>query len=239
MQKLSQIKKLPKVDYIVKNTRLHDSALYTQGLHIYNGLLIESSGRYGHSKVNVLNLETNAEERKWDLQPNEFAEGVSVCDGIIYVFTWKNQLCYQLDLEELEVIGRIPIDGERWGSFADESNIYVSNGTNIIEAREKYTLARKFEIGISISGQNAIGINDFVIMDQFVIANVWKRSFLMIAEKDSGRVIGIADLSSIAPLTKFSRSFPYMNGIALLNAKNCVLITGKYWDFYYELEFLF
>lgn len=119
------------------------STYYTQGF-FFNpndySQIIESSGQYGSSYVNLLDADTFRELHSVPMRSEYFGEGSSILKGNeLYVLTWKEKVCvvYQLDRDNDKIIEQkeiaIPDDiGQGWGVATDGDYLFISNGSHKI-----------------------------------------------------------------------------------------------------------
>ena len=70
-----------KASYEIVNIYPHDSDCYTQGLVYENGLLYESCGLYGKSRLRVAKLEDGETLREIKIADQYFAEGLALLDN--------------------------------------------------------------------------------------------------------------------------------------------------------------
>ncbi|MBQ4197275.1 MAG: glutaminyl-peptide cyclotransferase, partial [Bacteroidales bacterium] len=63
----------------------HDTKSYTQGLFFYDNHLWETTGQYGESCLNKLDLKTGKWKRKWKFQKRFFVEGSCVVDDRFFI----------------------------------------------------------------------------------------------------------------------------------------------------------
>ena len=65
-------------NYELVNTYPHDITSYTQGLEFYKGVLYESTGQYGESKLRALDYKIIIILKNIELSPGYFGEGLTV-----------------------------------------------------------------------------------------------------------------------------------------------------------------
>ncbi|MGH7489397.1 MAG: glutaminyl-peptide cyclotransferase, partial [bacterium] len=66
----------------------HDTAAYTQGLIVYRGRLLESTGRLGQSDVREVDITTGKVRRRTAIPATEFGEGIAAVADRLYQLTW-------------------------------------------------------------------------------------------------------------------------------------------------------
>ncbi|MGB6059911.1 MAG: glutaminyl-peptide cyclotransferase, partial [Microthrixaceae bacterium] len=105
---------------VVERRIPHDPTSYVQGLLIHDGVLYESTGRYGESQLRVIDSNTGRVDSRVDLPPDVFGEGLAVGeDGDLVQLTWKEGVAYRwpTDLvhEGGKPSGEFHYKGEGWG----------------------------------------------------------------------------------------------------------------------------
>eukprot|EP00918_Siedleckia_nematoides_P097346 GHVU01213453.1.p1 GENE.GHVU01213453.1~~GHVU01213453.1.p1 ORF type:complete len:360 (+),score=16.90 GHVU01213453.1:205-1284(+) len=108
---------------------------FTQGLEFVNATtLIESAGLYGASLVRLVDY-NSGETLKYIEFPYEiFAEGVTVCDGIAYLLTWREHILIALSATTLELLGNFTVDMTGWGLATDckRKKLYATTGNSTL-----------------------------------------------------------------------------------------------------------
>ena len=112
------------IGYTVLQSITHDTAAFTQGLEVYNGALLESTGLVGQSTLRKLNTTSGKIEKQQSLSNEIFAEGLTVLNDTIYQLSWQNKLVFMYDAKTFKQLGTLPWSGEGWG--------ITNNGTELI-----------------------------------------------------------------------------------------------------------
>ena len=86
----------------------HDPRAFTQGLLFHDGLLYESTGKYGRSGIRIIDPATGKILKDKRISPQYFGEGLALSDGRLYQLTWKSGVCFVYDLNLIQV-GRNPL----------------------------------------------------------------------------------------------------------------------------------
>src|SRR5690606_21294490 len=76
----------------------HDTSAYTQGLLYHDGVLYESTGRYGMSELRRVDLESGRVLQRVRLPDDRFGEGLALLDGKLYQLTWESGVGYVYDV---------------------------------------------------------------------------------------------------------------------------------------------
>jgi glutamine cyclotransferase len=83
---------VPVYGYQIVKVRPHDPDAFTQGLEIRDGKFFESTGEVGRSSLRVVDPETGDVQKKVQVPPPFFAEGLSTLKGKLYQLTWQHQV---------------------------------------------------------------------------------------------------------------------------------------------------
>src|SRR5712671_3633985 len=122
----------PRVSARVIHSWPHDTAAYTQGLAIYGGHLLESTGLLGRSEVREVDVTTGRVRRRVALPANEFGEGITVVGDRLYQLTWRGGRGHIYNPATLAPIDSFSYSGEGWGLTTDGRSLYMSDGTSRI-----------------------------------------------------------------------------------------------------------
>jgi glutamine cyclotransferase len=227
---------VPSINYSVVNSFPHDTTAFTEGFLIHNGQLYESTGEK-HSWIGIVDIKTGKTDKKLQLDPKYFGEGMSILNNKVYYLTWRDHIGFVYDFRTWKPISEFHYDTEGWGMTTDNKNLITSDGSDKIYVLDTVSLKPIKTISITNNGEPMKGLNELEYVDGFLYANVWQTSTVVKIDMTSGNVVGILDLS---PLTKQARELKpqvdVLNGIAWHPATKLMLVTGKYWDYIYVLK---
>jgi glutamine cyclotransferase len=217
----------------------HDTMAFTQGLTMYRGRLLESTGLEGHSGVREVELATGRVLRRADLPSSEFGEGIAVMGGRIYQLTWKSHRGRVLDARTFAPVDSFHYDGEGWGLTTDGALLYLSDGTSRIRVIDPngYRLVRT--IRVTEAQQPVHMLNELEWVRGELWANVYWTGLIARIDPASGRIVGWIDVRRLLTESENERLEPrggVANGIAYDSAGARVLVTGKYWPFVFQLD---
>lgn len=226
----------------VLNTYAHQPDAFTQGLLLYDGLLYESTGRYGQSTLRQVDIETGEPLLGLRLPVEYFAEGLERVDDRLIQITWKEQVAFVYNLsaftdgEEL-VLDHFTYEGEGWGLCYDETQLYMTDGSDTLFVRDPETFEVLAEIPVTLDGQPLAQLNELECVDDVIYANVWMSDVIVQIDKESGAVLGLIDASGL--LTDEERATAdVLNGIAYNPETETFYITGKLWPHLFEVNFV-
>ena len=207
----------------------HDAGAYTQGLFFFDGNLYESAGQYGESSLRIVDLETGKVLKRKNFDRKYFLEGACVLDGLLYVLTWKENVCFVCDPATLEQKALLRYRGEGWGLTTDGKSLIMSDGTDVIRFRDPKTFTVEREISVRYNGQPLAWLNELEYFGGRIWANVYGLEILVCIDPETGNVVEDIDCRGILPTDLKKPSTDVFNGIAYNPADGNLYVTGKYW----------
>lgn len=225
-----------KLDYTIVQRHAHDSTVFTQGLAFHNGRLYESGGLYGESTLrNSTPGEITA--TMIDLPDTLFAEGLAVLNNRLYLLTWKEHQLLQYDPDTLTLQSSQRYRAEGWGITTDGTHLITSDGTDRIRFLDPDTLTVMASIDVREHGKALRNINELEWINGAIWANVWPESRIVRIDPQTGDVTRSLDLSELAA-QEAATDDPQntLNGIAWQASTQTVWVTGKRWQYLYQLR---
>jgi len=224
--------------YKILNEYPHDITSYTQGLEFYNGILYESTGQYGESKLRKVKHVTGEIIKSINLDNQFFGEGLTVLNNKVYQLTWKEGIGLVYNAETLEKTGSFNYgkSKEGWGLCNDGKAIYKSDGSNKIWKLHPETLAEEDYIQIFTNTGKIDNLNELEYINGKIYANIYQRNGVLIINPENGAVEGVIDFSPLQKLVKQHPDLDVLNGIAYNTTTNSIFVTGKDWDKLFEVE---
>ncbi len=227
---------VPTVGYELRRTLPHDTAAYTQGLLLYEGALLESTGRYGSSQLRLVEIATGRVLRSADLSDDLFGEGVAVVGNRAIQLTWKAGLALVHDLDSFAVIDTLRYEGEGWGLCYDGAFLYQSDGSGTLTRRDPVSFAPLDELRVTRNGFSTRGLNELECVGDDIWANIYLTNEIVRIDKATGAVTGSLDGLGLALASRRS-SDPgaVFNGIAWDEGSGHFFVTGKLWPELFEI----
>src|SRR4051812_23054242 len=105
---------IPAINYQVVNSFPHDQKAFTEGLLIHDGKIYESTGEK-ESWIGVVDIATGETQKKVQIDPKYFGEGMTILNNKVYYLTWKSHVGFIYDLKTFKEIGQFNYDTEGWG----------------------------------------------------------------------------------------------------------------------------
>ena len=144
----------------------HDPAAFTQGLLWHEGYLYESIGRYGHSALRQVDLESGeviVDEATGQLREISlrhlplFAEGLALAEGRFYQLTWREEIALHYNLDFFTdgaafEYGALPYEGEGWGLCYDGAALVMSDGSDRLARRDSQDFSLLDELPVTLEG---------------------------------------------------------------------------------------
>ncbi|MCY3946165.1 MAG: glutaminyl-peptide cyclotransferase [Anaerolineaceae bacterium] len=174
----------------------HDPMAFTQGLLWHDGYLYESIGRYGHSALRQVDLESGEvmrDEETGQLKEISlrhlpvFAEGLALAGGRLYQLTWREEVALHYNLDFFTEgaafqYGALPYEGEGWGLCYDGEALVMSDGSATLVRRDPKDFSLLEELPVTLEGAP---LSEFVSYDEQV---------LPLSERESGLVYAQLEL---------------------------------------------
>jgi glutaminyl-peptide cyclotransferase len=234
-QQPSSTQALPVLTAKIAKTYPHDPHAFTQGLEYFDGFLYESTGESGQSSVRKVDLETGKVLQKIDLASEYFGEGLAVFHNKIYQLTWLSKTGFVYDLRTFKKLRDFHYYGEGWGLTRDETNLILSDGSNVLRYinPETFEVARTLEV---YAGKEAVtNLNELEWIDGDIYANVWHVNRIARIDAHSGQVKAWIDLSTLAQQEQ-KEPEGVLNGIAFDATRKRFFVTGKNWAHLFEVQ---
>jgi glutamine cyclotransferase len=214
----------------------HDSDAFTEGLFYEDGFLYESTGLYGHSTLRKVDLESGQTIQEVHLSDNLFGEGLTVVGDKIYLLTWKANVGFVYEKDSFLQTGEFYYPTEGWGLTFDGKNLIMSDGTSTLHFLDPQGFHEVMKLDVMMDGEPVTYINELEYVQGVIYANIWKTTFIMKIDPQTGQVIERIDFKRLIPLLNNTQPIDVMNGIAYDAGDNSLYITGKYWPKVFQVK---
>lgn len=213
----------------------HDPGAYTQGLELHDGVLYESTGKYGESDVRRVDPATGEVLVSWDLGPDHFGEGLTRVDDRLLQLTWRERivLSYPMDLTAPDTVS-FPSDG--WGACYDGTTLWTTSGGSVITARDPRTMESRGQVQVTRDGGVVREVNELECVGDHIYANIYLTNDLLKIDKGTGEAVAAWDLTSLVPPEFVGAVEEVPNGIAYDAGTDSFYITGKWWPVMYRVR---
>jgi glutaminyl-peptide cyclotransferase len=217
----------------------HDTAAFTQGLELVDGVLYEGTGLEGSSSLRALDPTSGEVQTQVALPADLFGEGITAVGSTIWQVTWQDGVAIQRDRSTLAELRRVSYSGEGWGLCYDTAagRLVMSDGTDRLTFRDPQTFQPVGETRVTSGGKPITRINELECVPGAVLANIWTTDTVVRIDLGSGRVTAEVDLSGLLP-AKQRASVDVLNGIAAVPGTDQFLVTGKRWPKLFRVRFV-
>lgn len=223
---------VPKISYEIIGRLPHDPEAFTQGLVFVNGMLYESTGRYGASSLRMIDPLSGTILRRRTLPAPLFGEGLAYFDGKLIQLTWKEGTAYVYRATDFSLRHTFSFKGEGWGLTADDLACYMSDGSSEITIRSPVDFTEKRRIKVRVGEKTIAGINELELAGHALYANIWQEDVIVRIDPASGAVSGYLDTGGLSwPSRPCGRGEKVANGIAYDCGRDLFYLTGKNWPY--------
>ncbi len=224
----------------------HDPSVFTQGLTVLNGVLYESGGGYGHSSIRrypMLSTTTFAQPEVL-LPPQYFAEGLTHYNDELFQLTWREQTAFRYTPQLLSS-GSFTYHGDGWGLCNAAIGFVTSDGSATLTVRSYSTFMPQHTLTVRQNGKPVKSLNALAFRRHpvnhkgYVYANVWGEQYFIEIDIQTGLVtaqINAAKLVAENFTARIQSQENVLNGIAYNEQKDTFFVTGKRWDWLYEIK---
>lgn len=234
--------KAPKVFKIeILNTFPHDKTSFTQGLEFNNGILYESTGQRGESKIRKIDYKTGDVLAETKIADQYFGEGITVLNNTVYHLTWQGKKGFTFDAKTLEKKGSFNYgkSQEGWGFANNGNKLYKSDGSSNIWTLNADTLAEEDHIQVCTNKGEIGRLNEIEWANNKIYSNIWERNGIAVINPKSGAVEAVIDCTPLTTqISNFSLNENCLNGIAYNPETQTFFLTGKRWDKLFEVKIL-
>lgn len=222
----------------------HERNAFTQGLSYYKGLIYETTGENGHSRIIVRRKEDGTIIKSEPIADKYFGEGSTIFQNKLYYITWLSGEGFVFNAQTLEHertfrYGNYTKQG--WGLTSVGSQLVMSNGTEKLLFFEPQTMRLQGSIDVYTPMGKQTELNELEYDGKYIYANVWMKDIILVIQPKTGTVEAVIDGSSLFKMEKYAKENPnedVLNGIAYNPEANTFYLTGKNWEYIYEVELL-
>ena len=230
--------------------------VYTQGLSYYNHTIFESGGLYQKSSLTHMEWPSQKIIKKINLEQKYFGEGISYVleNNILYQLTYKERdiLLYSFPaLEFVKKIKMVDVMREGWGltGGAEPGELYATDGTDKIFVlkidKRTNELILKNMISVTLNMKPVYRLNELTYDGTYIFANIYLEEKIMKINPINGQVLNVYDMKPLIDyelkngnLTRLRiNRGDVLNGITYIPEKKSYILTGKLWNYYYEIIF--
>ena len=230
--------------------------VYTQGLYYYNYSIYESGGLYKKSTLTHMEWPSQKIIQQINLAQNYFAEGIagSISNNILYQLTYKEKEILQYSFPNLELKNKFEMPkelNEGWGMCTGRENdeFYATDGSDKIFTlkinKENNELYFKSYIKVTKNMKPVYRLNELIFDGVYIYCNVYFDYVILKINPNNGEVMNIYDMQPLIDYELKNGKLTdqrlnhgdVLNGIVYIPEKKSFIVTGKLWDYYYEVVF--
>ena len=226
--------------YELVNTYPHDINSYTQGLEFYKGILYESTGQYGESKLRALDYKNNTVLKNIDLSSSYFGEGLTVLNDKIYQLTWKEGRGLIYDVNSFESLGNFKYgqSKEGWGLCNDGTQLYKTDGSENIWILNAETLEEERFVQAYTNKGRLTNLNELEWVEGKIYANRYQKNGVAIINPINGAIEAVIDFKALKNKVAAHPDLDVLNGMAYNSETKTLFVTGKRWDKLFEVRII-
>lgn len=226
---------VPVCGYTVLHTYPHGTADFTEGLLYRDGLLYESTGEPGRSRIIVRRLASTAPLREARIPATQFGEGIIDWGDQLISLTWRDGVGYRWDRKTLRKLGSFAFEGEGWGMTRHGNTIYQSDGTPNLILRDPATMAETGTLTVTADDLPVAALNELEWINGEIWANIWLTDRIARIDPATGRVKAWVDLTGLRARVGATEQDDVLNGIAYDARGKRIFVTGKDWHSLFEI----
>ena len=219
-----------------------DNSLFTEGLErLPSGELLFSTGKYGESRLGILDPATGKFEQKALLNDKYFGEGIASTPDGIWQLTYHEHKAFKRDPKTYKVIQTVEYEGEGWGLTynKEKDELYMSNGSDEIQVRKGSNFELIKTIKVTHNDKPLRYINELEYANGKLYANVLSTFDIHAIDLETGKVEKTYDLQPIVDKADIKdedrQKMDAFNGIAHIEG-NRFYVTGKNYPAIFEVE---
>lgn len=226
------------LNYTVLNVYPHDTSSFTEGLFLHEGLMFESTGNKGRSKLLQVDIKTGKINKSLKLSNDFFGEGITVLNGKIYQLTYQEHKVFVYDLNFKKLSQEFEWPYEGWGMTTNGKSLIIGTGGSNLYFVNPETFKIERTLGVTNNNGYVSMINELEWVDGAIYANIWQTNEIIKINAQTGLVESKADFTDILKKSNVpDSSSEAFNGIAYNPSTKTFYVTGKWWPALFEIKF--
>lgn len=230
---------LPNGAFQVLNSWPHSIEDSTQGLEFVGDHLLESTGRYGESRILLRDWRTGELILSYSLAAQVFGEGVTRVGERFWQLSWRTGRGWIYD-RKLQPVATFSYPGQGWGLCHDGTRLIRSDGSDQLFFHSAENFSALGSIKVQLAGAPVHRLNELECVAGTVYANVWQSDWVLQIAPGTGEVLRRWNLESLRyrfrPPENFSPTEDVLNGIAFHPQRRSFFVTGKRWPVMFEVD---
>jgi len=224
----------------IEATLPHDTSSFTEGLFIRDGILYESTGLWGKSKLISRQLSSLEVLQSSSLPGNDFGEGIALVGNTITQLTYQSGNVYKYAKGNFghRTVSQLPnrnIIKEGWGATTNGRDIIVSDGSSTLYVLDGHSMNIRSSIAVRYRGYPISNLNELELIGDYIFANIFMTDCAVKIRVISGEIVawirkGSGFYQTVNP------GVDVMNGIAYDHSTKKLYVTGKNWPHMYSVN---
>ena len=230
--------------------------VYTQGLFYYNKTIYESGGLYKKSTLTHMEWPSQKIITKINLEDSYFAEGIAASDtvNLLYQLTYKEKEILLYSFPNLEFKKKIKMPDEMregWGMCTgrDKSEFFATDGSDKIFIlklnKDNNEISYKSHIKVTHNMRPIHNLNELIYDGVYIYCNVYFQDVILKINPNNGQVMNVYEMRNLIDYELRNGNLTndrlyrgdVLNGIVYIQEKKSFIVTGKLWNYYYEIVF--
>ena len=228
----------PVFTYRVMNTYYHDSNAFTQGLIYEDDILYEGTGLYGRSSLRKVDLETGKILQIQEIPDQFFGEGITLFENRIIQLTWKSQVGFIYNKNNLSLINTFSFPTDGWGITHNGVHIIMSDGTAALYFLNPSSFEEVHRLTVTEKKNPVTMLNELEYIEGEIYANIYRTNRIAKIDPQTGDVNAWIDLKGLRKKMTVSKPIDVLNGIAYDKKNKRLFVTGKLWPNLFEIELI-
>jgi len=229
------------ITFSIVDTIKHDTSAYTQGLIVYKGDLLESTGLVRRTlirKIDTLNGQTKTLYAKYN--QDIFGEGITLLGEELFQLTYRNNLVYVFDVKDFsKPVKTFNWEREGWGCTTDSTSIIISDGSSSLFFVDPNTFKIEREIKVNDNLGEVDNLNELEYINGYIYANRWHSNKIYKISPENGDVVGLMHFDGIIQMYDpefMDNGENVLNGLAWDRKNETLFITGKNWPIIFKVK---
>ena len=241
---------------VVNIFKRKNPTVYTQGLYYHNKTIYESGGLYKKSTLTKMEWPSQNIIKKINLSDNYFAEGIAASNtnNILYQLTYQEKEILLYSFPNIEFQRKIKMPNELkegWGMCTgkEKDEFFATDGSDKIFIlkinKDTNELNVKSFIKVTKNMKPIYRLNELIYDGIYIYCNVYFDNHIFKINPNNGEVMNVYNMQPLinyelknGKLTSTRINYgDVLNGIVYIPERKSFILTGKLWDYYYEIIF--
>jgi glutaminyl-peptide cyclotransferase len=227
-----------KYTYKVIRKLPHNTQWYTQGFEFSDGYLYEGTGMNGQSGLYKVDINKNDVLQSVTLPDDVFGEGITILNDKVYQLTWRSMVGFVYDKNTLQKLFDFSYPTEGWGLTNNGKELIMSDGTEKIYFLDTEFLQESHHIEVYDNSGAVDNLNELELIDGKLYANIYQTNTIVVIDINTGKVLQSIDMTGLLDKDKINSRVDVLNGIAFDTKTRKYYVTGKWWPFIFEVEWV-